>query len=160
MNLNKVMLIGRIGKDPEVNYIKEDVPVARFSLATNESYKKDGEWRDITEWHNVVAWRFTAKYCENNLKKGMLVYVEGKLQTRQWEGQDGNTRYTTEIVADQIRMLEKRGDNNFVPLPKEEFPGSSSSSSATSQSNNNQAPVSDNFLPNDSAEDSADDLPF
>ena len=123
MNLNKVMLIGRTGKDPEINYVKEDLPLARFSLATNESYKtKEGDWRDITEWHNILAWRHNAKLCENNIKKGMLIFVEGKLQTRQWEGQDGVKRYTTEIVADQIKILEKKQDGG-VPLPNNEFPG-------------------------------------
>ncbi|MDD2634054.1 MAG: single-stranded DNA-binding protein [Bacteroidales bacterium] len=113
MNLNKVMLIGRLGKKPEVNYIKPDVAVANFSLATSETYKtKEGDRRDITEWHNIVAWRFTAKFAENYLDKGMLVYIEGKLQTRKWDGQDGLTRYTTEIVADQIRILEKKSTQN------------------------------------------------
>ncbi len=109
MNLNKVQLIGRLGKKPEVNYIKEDVPVAKFSLATSEQYKtRDGEKREVTEWHNIVAWRNTAKFCENYLDKGLLVYVEGKLQTRKWDGQDGVTKYSTEIVVDQIKILEKK----------------------------------------------------
>lgn len=109
MNLNKVMLIGRLGKKPEVNYIKPDVPVARFPLATSETYKsKEGDKREVTEWHNITAWRFTAKFCENFLDKGMLVYIEGKLQTRKWDGQDGVTRYATDIVADNIKILEKR----------------------------------------------------
>jgi single-strand DNA-binding protein len=116
MNLNKVMLIGRLGKKPEINYIQPDVPVARFSLATTEIFKtKDGERRETTEWHNIVAWRNSAKLAENYLDKGMLVFIEGKLQTRKWDGQDGATRYSTDIVVDQIRMLEKKGtqQNNF-----------------------------------------------
>ena len=113
MNLNKVMLIGRLGKKPEVNYIKPDVPVANFSIATSETYKtKEGDRREITEWHNIVAWRYTAKFAENYLDKGMLVYIEGKLQTRKWDGQDGLTRYSTEIVADQIKILEKKPTQN------------------------------------------------
>jgi single-strand DNA-binding protein len=118
MNLNKVLLIGRLGKKPDVNYIQPDLPVARFSLATTESYKsKEGERREVTEWHNIVAWRGTAKFAESYLDKGMLVYVEGKLQTRKWDAQDGSTRYTTEIVADQVKILEKKtvsqyGENN------------------------------------------------
>jgi single-strand DNA-binding protein len=117
MNLNKVMLIGRIGKKPEVNYIKPDVPVAKFSLATSEYYKsKEGDKREITEWHNIVAWRGTAKYCESYLDKGMLIYVEGKIQTRKWDGQDGVTKYTTEIVADQIKILEKRATQSSGPV--------------------------------------------
>lgn len=116
MNLNKVMLIGRLGKKPEVNYIKPDVPVARFSIATSETYKsKEGDKREVTEWHNITAWRFTAKFCENYLDKGMLVYIEGKLQTRKWDGQDGITRYATDIVADNIKILEKRANQDSNP---------------------------------------------
>ena len=89
MYLNKVMLIGRLGKNPEVNYIQPDLPVAKFSLATSEYYKdKAGNKVENTEWHNIVAWRGTAKFIENYLNKGMLVYIEGKLQTRRWESQD------------------------------------------------------------------------
>ena len=110
------MLIGRLGKKPEVNYIKPDVPVARFPLATSETYKsKEGDKREVTEWHNITAWRFTAKFCENFLDKGMLVYIEGKLQTRKWDGQDGVTRYSTDIVADNIKILEKRATQDSNP---------------------------------------------
>ncbi|PLX07610.1 MAG: single-stranded DNA-binding protein [Marinilabiliales bacterium] len=126
MNLNKVMLIGRLGKSPEVNYIKEDTPVAKFPLATSETYKsKEGDKKEVTEWHNIVAWRFTAKFCESYLEKGMLVYVEGKLQTRKWDGQDGVTRYSTEIVADQIKILERKGaqqDGDYSPNPVAQKP--------------------------------------
>lgn len=136
MNLNKVLLIGRLGKKPEVNYIQPDVPVARFSLATTETFKtREGERRDNTEWHNIVVWRNTAKFAENYLDKGMLVFIEGKLQTRKWDGQDGATRYTTEIVADQIKILEKKSTqqntygneisapgNNAGYQPKDEDP--------------------------------------
>jgi single-strand DNA-binding protein len=114
MNLNKVLLIGRLGKKPEVNYIQPDVPVARFSLATTETYKsREGDKREVTEWHNIVVWRNTAKFAESYLDKGMLVYVEGKLQTRKWDGQDGATRYTTEIIADQIKILEKKATSQY-----------------------------------------------
>ncbi len=126
MNLNKVMLIGRLGKKPEVNYIKPDVPVANFSIATSETYKtKEGDKREITEWHNIVAWRYTAKFAENYLDKGMLVYIEGKLQTRKWDGQDGLTRYSTEIIADQVKILEKkstRENENNNPRSEENKP--------------------------------------
>lgn len=156
MNLNKVMLIGRVGKDPEINYIKEDVPVARFSVATNESYKKDNEWVDVTEWHNVIAWRFTAKHCENNVKKGSLVYIEGKLQTRQWEGQDGNKRYTTEVVANVVRLLEKKQDGG-VPLPTEDDMAFSQNIPESNSNTSNQ----ESFLnENPSSDNESDDLPF
>lgn len=160
MNLNKVMLIGRTGKDPEINYIKEDVPVARFSLATNESYKtKEGEWRDITEWHNIIAWRNTAKYCENNLSKGMLIFIEGKLQTRSWQAQDGNTKYTTEIVADTIKILEKKSDG-VAPLPSEEFPDNSQKTSVQDRKTpqTNESFLNEDANINNSNE--SDDLPF
>lgn len=109
MYLNKVMLIGRLGVKPEVRYVKEDTPSATFRMATTEQYKtKEGERREITEWHNIVAWRQLAKFCETYLDKGMLVYVEGRLQTRSWQGQDNQTHYTTEILADTIRMMEPK----------------------------------------------------
>ncbi len=156
MNLNKVMLIGRVGKDPEINYIKEDVPVVRFSMATNESYKtKEGEWRDITEWHNIIAWRQIAKYCDNNIKKGMLIFVEGKLQTRQWEGQDGIKRYSTDIIVDQVRLLEKKQDSG-APLPEEELP-------PAKQETENKKNDDDSFLneePSSNNNNKNDDLPF
>ncbi len=120
------MLIGRLGRSPEVNYIKEDTAVAKFSLATSETYKsKDGDKKEVTEWHNIVAWRYTAKFCESYLEKGMLVYIEGKLQTRKWDGQDGITRYSTEVVADQIKILERKGstqDSSFSPKTVEKNP--------------------------------------
>lgn len=157
MNLNKVQLIGRLGKKPEVNYIKPDVPVARFSLATTETYKnKEGERVDTTEWHNIVAWRNNAKFAESYLDKGMLVYIEGKLQTRKWDAQDGTTKYTTEIVTDQIKILEKRSDS--IQQPK--YPDQITETEKPKISQ----PVADNdpFDPIDEAlrSDIDDDLPF
>ena len=116
MYLNKVMLIGRVGVKPEVRYVKEDTPVASFRMATTERYRsKDGELRENTEWHNIVAWRNSAKLCENYLDKGMLIYVEGRLQTRSWQGQDNATHYTTEILADTIRMMEPKSARDGQP---------------------------------------------
>ena len=115
--VNKVILIGNAGKDPEVRYLDNDTAVASFSLATSESYKdKSGEWQTKTEWHNIVTWRNTAKYVESRLKKGMQVFVEGKLTTRSWDDKDGNKRYTTEVVAHSIRLLGKREDNGDVSV--------------------------------------------
>ena len=117
MYLNKVMLIGRVGVKPEVRYVKEDTPVASFRMATTERYRsKDGELRENTEWHNIVAWRNSAKLCENYLDKGMLIYVEGRLQTRSWQGQDNTTHYTTEILADTIRMMEPKSARDGQPV--------------------------------------------
>jgi single-strand DNA-binding protein len=106
--INKVILLGRLGADPKVSSASNGANYANFSVATSERYKtKDGEVKEITEWHNVVAWRGLADIAGQYLKKGHLVYVEGKLQTRSYE-KDGVTRYTTDIVANSIELLEKK----------------------------------------------------
>jgi single-strand DNA-binding protein len=111
--VNKVILIGNLGKDPEVRYLEGGTAVARFPLATSESYKnKDGQRVDQTEWHNIVLWRGLAETAEKYLKKGSMVYIEGKLKTRSWEDKDKNKRYTTEIVADIMTMLGRKSDDN------------------------------------------------
>ena len=110
--VNKVILIGNLGKDPEVRHLDNGASVANFSIATTESYKdrNTGQRVDQTEWHNIVLWRGLAEVAEKYLKKGDSVYIEGKLRTRSWE-KDGVTRYTTEVVGDQMTMLGgKRGD--------------------------------------------------
>lgn len=104
--VNKVILIGNLGKDPEVRYLDNGVAVANFSLATTENYKnKEGVRVSQTEWHNIVLWRGLAEVAEKWLKKGSSVYVEGKIRTRKWEDKDGNTRYSTEILGDNMTML-------------------------------------------------------
>jgi single-strand DNA-binding protein len=119
--INKVTLIGNLGKDPEVRRLETGAAVARMTLATNESYKdKSGEWKDLTEWHTVICWRHLAERAEKQLKKGSLVYVEGKLSTRKWTDKDGNDRYTTEVVANTFRILERRGDGGGFPTPDDE----------------------------------------
>lgn len=111
--INKVILIGNLGKDPEVRHLESGSVVAKFSVATNENYRdKSGEWQTITEWHNIVAWRGLAERAEKSLKKGMQVYVEGKLSTRKWQDQNGNDRYTTDVVANLLRILEKRENSD------------------------------------------------
>ncbi len=116
--INKVTLIGNLGADPEVRHLEGGATVARFSLATNENYQdKDGNWQTLTEWHNVVAWRSLAERVERSLKKGMLVYVEGKISYRKYTGQDGQERYVTDIVANSIRILEKREGSAETPPP-------------------------------------------
>ena len=109
--INKVILIGNLGKDPEVRYTPDGTPVANFSIATSDRWtdKESGEKREKTEWHRIVAWRRLAEICGEYLSKGRQVYVEGKLQTRSWE-KDGITRYTTEIVAADVQFLGKRSD--------------------------------------------------
>jgi len=106
--LNKVILIGNIGKDPEVRQFDNGGKKISFSLATNESYKdKDGNWQEQTEWHNVIGWNLLA---EKPVAKGDLVYVEGKIKSRDYKDKDGNTRYITEIVSERINIITKRGD--------------------------------------------------
>ena len=103
---NKVILVGNLGKDPEVRYLDNGVAVANFSLATTENYKnKLGERVSQTEWHNIVLWRGLAEVAEKYLKKGASVYIEGKIKTRKWEDKDSNTRYNTEILVDNMTML-------------------------------------------------------
>ncbi len=109
--VNKVVLIGHVGQDPEVRHLETGVAVANFTLATNESYKdKSGERINQTEWHRIVLWRGLAEVAEKYVKKGELLYIEGRLRTRNWDDKDGNKRYTTEIFADSMKMLGKKSD--------------------------------------------------
>src|SRR5262245_17051978 len=111
-SLNKVLLIGRLGKDPELKYTASGTPFCRFSLATDDSWndKTSGERQERTEWHNIVAWDRLAEICNQYLTKGKLIYIEGSLQTREWDDQDGNKRRTTEIRARDMVMLSTAGD--------------------------------------------------
>jgi len=107
--LNKVTLIGHLGKDPELRKLESGISIATFSIATNENYKdKDGNWQTNTEWHNIVCWRGLADLVESRYKKGNLAYVEGKLVHRKYQDKDGNDRNITEIVAATCKLLEKR----------------------------------------------------
>lgn len=113
-SVNKVILIGNLGKDPDVKYTPSGVPVARFSIATNERYKdKSGEWQDRTEWHSLVAWQRTAEIVGEYVKKGSKIYIEGRLQTSSWEDkQSGEKKYRTEIVIQDLVLLSGRGDGD------------------------------------------------
>ncbi len=125
--INKVILIGNLGKDPEVRKLENGTTVAKLTVATNESYKdKSGEWQTLTEWHNVVLWRNLAERAERDLKKGGKVYIEGKLTTRKWTDKDNNDRYTTEVVANTYRSLERREPANggFTPATESSAPKS------------------------------------
>ena len=110
-SLNKVMLIGNLGKDPEVRYTASSVPVATFSMATNESWQdQDGNTQERTEWHNIVTWRKLAEICHQYLRKGSKIYIEGRIQTRSYDDKNtGAKKYITEIVADNLIMLDGRG---------------------------------------------------
>jgi len=114
--MNKTMVIGNLGNDPEIRYTQNKIPVATFSVATTERWKDaEGNRQERTEWHRVVAWRKLADVCGEHLHKGDKVFIEGKLQTRKWEDQDGNTRYTTEIVARDLEMLGGRQEGAGSP---------------------------------------------
>jgi single-strand DNA-binding protein len=136
--LNKVMLIGRLGKDPELRYTPSGSPVATFNMATNESYKdKEGKMVESTDWHRVVVWNKLAEICGQYLKKGSLVYIEGKIKTRSYDDkQSGQKKSITEIIADQMNMLGGKGEGGgeFVPPPSEMDSGATPSSSSSTQS--------------------------
>jgi single-strand DNA-binding protein len=123
--INKITLVGHLGQAPEVRRLESGVAVAKFSIATNENYKdKSGEWQKQTEWHDVVVWRELAEYAEKFLKKGMLVYVEGKVTYRKYADQNGVERKLTEVVANTLRILEKRESSaTITPNNSEYFPG-------------------------------------
>lgn len=107
--INKVILIGNLGADPEIRYTQNGAAVASFTVATTEKWKgQDGQMQESTEWHRIIAWQRLAEICGEYLSKGSKVYIEGKLQTRKWKDQSGNDRYTTEIVAREMKMLSPR----------------------------------------------------
>ena len=116
MSVNKVILVGNLGKDPELRYTANGTAVVNFPLATSENFKdREGNKQEKTEWHNIVAWRQLAEICGKYLHKGKQIYIEGKLQTRKWQDKNGVDRYSTEIVADSMQMLGRAGDdNNFA----------------------------------------------
>lgn len=141
-SLNKAMIIGRLGQDPEVRYTQSNTAVATLNVATTERYKdRNGEQQENTEWHRVVAWGRLAEICQEYLKKGSLVYFEGPIQTNEWEDKDGQKRYTTEIKALNMQMLDSRGG------------GSEGSSS-------NNKPVASTTKIEDTFDEMDDDLPF
>lgn len=146
-SLNKAMIIGRLGADPEVRYTQSNTAVATMNVATSERYKdKNGELQENTEWHRVVAWSRLAEICQEYLKKGSLVYFEGPIQTREWEDKDGQKRYTTEIKALNMQMLDSRG--------------SGGSQGNTSSGKQGAKPAASTVDIDDSFDDMDDDLPF
>jgi single-strand DNA-binding protein len=109
--VNKVILVGNLGRDPELRYTQQGTAVANFSLATSESFKKkDGTRDERTEWHRIVVWGQTAEFCSQYLSKGRTVYIEGRLQTREWENKEGQKQKTTEIVAQDVRFVGPRNE--------------------------------------------------
>ncbi len=131
--VNKVILIGNLGQDPELKYTPNGHAVSTFSIATTEGRKdKDGNWNDHTEWHRVVTWNKTAETAGEYLKKGSQVYIEGRIQTRQWDDKEGVKRYTTEIVAQNLQMLGRRSDG--APAPTDDFPAEPNQESSGDES--------------------------
>lgn len=155
--INKVTLIGRLGNDPEIRHLEGGVAVARISLATNEYYKdKDGNLQESTEWHNVVMWRDLAERAEKQLKKGGLMYVEGKISYRKYTGQDNVERYATDIVASIFRSLEKKeGGSGYSGFPSNE------PAAMSARSGGSVATASDPVTANEpAAVADGNDLPF
>lgn len=154
--INKVTLIGNLGGDPEVRHLENGTAVGRFSLATNENYKdKDGNWQKLTEWHNVVVWRDMAERAEKQLKKGMMVFVEGKISYRKYTDKDGHERTVTDIVANMFRMLERLEGSGDTRFPSAEAGNVGNSARAAEHA---AAPVGVEDTPPPAAE--GDDLPF
>ena len=146
-SLNKAMIIGRLGADPEVRYTQNNTAVANMSVATSDRYKDgNGEWQERTEWHRVVAWGRLAEVCQQYLKKGSQVYFEGPIQTRSWEDKEGQKQYTTEIKALAMQMLDSRGSDQNDNM------GSSSQPQSQSKSKTESA--------HSEVTDVDDDLPF
>jgi single-strand DNA-binding protein len=115
MSINKVILVGNVGKDPEIRYLEGGTAVCSFPLATSESYRnRDGEKVTNTEWHNIVLWRGLAEIAERYVKKGSQLYIEGRIRTRSWDDKEGNKRYTTEIIADSMQMLGRKTDESIA----------------------------------------------
>jgi single-strand DNA-binding protein len=154
-SLNRVQLIGNLGKDPEVKYTPQGTPVAKLTIATNERYKdKEGQWQDRTEWHNVVLWQRLAEIAGEYLKKGGKVYIEGRLQTRSWDDkQTGQKKYMTEVVGSDLILLGGKGESGGG-----DFAGGSRGTSAGGGNNFDQrtpepepagasSPISDEDIP-------------
>ncbi len=141
--VNKVVLIGNLGKDPDLQYIEGDIPVAKFPLATTEMRKeKNGNVVSETEWHTIVLWRGLAELAGKYLHKGSLVYIEGRLRTRSWEDKDKNKRFQTEIIAENLVMLDKRKDSEG-----QQVTGKHDTDSSGSYLNNDNDPDLDDILP-------------
>lgn len=154
MALNKVLLIGNVGKDPEVRHLESGVAVATITLATSERFKdKSGEVKELTEWHTVNAWRNLADLAENYIRKGSQIYVEGRIRTRSWEDQNGQKRYSTEILADNIQLLGRR--EGAAPSPMQQsYPAQAAAPVHTPVATTPQVSSADLDA------DGTDDLPF
>jgi single-strand DNA-binding protein len=142
-SVNKVILIGNLGRDPELRYTKNGQAVANFSLATSDNFTKDGQKEERTEWHRIVAWGKTAELCTQYLSKGRTVYIEGQLRTRDWEDKEGHKRSTTEVHASTVQFIGPRGAGQGGGAPSSGGAGGGSRSSEPST----DAPPSDDEIP-------------
>lgn len=168
--VNRVILIGNLGADPEVRRLENGAVVAKIRLATNENYKdRNGEWQTLTEWHDIVMWRTLGERAEQQLKTGAQIYLEGKLTHRTWEDQDGNKRKTTEVVANYFRLVGGRKDNSnsggggYFPSPEDEKKTGSTqqpSSTNTQQPSEPSPANTDGESASNGADTAEDDLPF
>lgn len=155
MSVNKVILVGNVGKDPETRYLEGGTAVCSFSLATSETYRnRDGERVTNTEWHNIVLWRGLAEIAEKYVRKGSQLYIEGRIRTRSWDDRDGNKRYTTEVVGDNMQMLGRRSDEAGI----QEDQGAASATQTPSQPKETSA--GSDFNDVSPGPDESDDLPF
>ena len=162
MSVNKVLLIGNVGKDPEIRHLQGGASVATIVLATSERYRdRNGENREITEWHTVIAWRQLADLAENYIRKGTQIYVEGRIRSRSWDDQNGQKRYVTEIQADTIQLLGRRPDGQGGREPAQ---GQQSRYNQPYDAAAPQQPQAQQTTPmvnpTDLNDDGTDDLPF
>jgi len=177
MSVNKVILVGNVGKDPETRYLDESTAITKFPMATSETYKnRSGERVSTTEWHNIVMWRGLAQVAEKYVKKGTQIYIEGRIKTRSYDDADGNKKYITEIVGDQMQLLGRRpddgegGQSSQGQAPVQSQPTPQSQPSAQNQpAAQNQSPVQKQPPaqddapaddPFDGGDNGPDDLPF
>ena len=178
MSVNKVILVGNVGKDPETRYLDESTAITKFPMATSETYKnKAGERVSTTEWHNIVMWRGLAQVAEKYVKKGTQIYIEGRIKTRSYDDAEGNKKYITEIVADQMQLLGRKPDDAEGGQPTQQTqPAQQNQAPVQNQSPvqnqapvqnqspvQNQAPAKDEAPaddPFDGGDNGPDDLPF
>ena len=183
MSVNKVILVGNVGKDPETRYLDESTAITKFSMATSETYKnKSGERVSTTEWHNIVLWRGLAQVAEKYVKKGTQIYIEGRIKTRSYDDADGNKKYITEIVGDQMQLLSRKPDGSGdqatgygqaqqssqpAPQASQPEPQASQPAPAAGQTQTPQAPQGTQQSPPaepgdafDGGDNGPDDLPF
>ena len=159
MSVNKVMILGRLGQDPELKYTPSGTAVCNFSLATNDYWTdKSGQKQERTEWHRVVVWGKVGENCGRYLSKGRQAFVEGSLQTRQWEGKDGQKRYTTEVVARNVQFI---GGTNEARRPQESETAPRGANGGHPETTSAQgAAASENYQVNTESNFTADDIPF